>query len=58
MAVPVGYSASSSASSGVTAKTNFNNSKTINFGTQQTMPTAAWVALAAVVAWFLFKRGR
>lgn len=53
-----GYSASSSATSGVTAKTSFNNSKTINFGTQQTIPTAGWLAIAALAAWFLFKRGR
>ena len=51
------YSASSSASSGVTGKNTFDSSGwSVNFGTQQTVPTWAIAAALVVAAVWLFKR--
>lgn len=53
----VGYSASSSASSGVNAKNAFDSSGwSVNFGTQQTVPSWLWIVGAGLAALWLLKR--
>jgi hypothetical protein len=55
----VGYSASSSASSGVNANNAFDSSGwSVNFGTQQSVPTWLWVAGLALAGVWLLRKGR
>lgn len=55
----VGYSASSSASSGVNANNAFDSSGwSVNFGNQQTVPTWAIVGGLVLAAVWIFRRGR
>lgn len=54
-----GYSASSSASSGVNASNAFNSGGfKVNYGTEASIPVWVWAGALLLGALFIFKRGR